>query len=73
MIAKLVAWDDTREKAIARMIRALEEFEIEGVKTTIPFQLEVLKNEYFQKGEVYTNFIQTRIFNQSDISNDHSD
>jgi acetyl-CoA carboxylase biotin carboxylase subunit len=73
MIAKLIAWDDTREKAIARMIRALEEFEIQGVKTTIPFQLEVLKNEYFQKGEVYTNFIQTRIFNHSDISNDHSD
>ncbi|HBE80416.1 MAG TPA: acetyl-CoA carboxylase biotin carboxylase subunit [Firmicutes bacterium] len=73
MIAKLIAWDDTREKAIDRMIRALEEFEIQGVKTTIPFQMEVLKNEYFRKGEVYTNFIQTRIFNQSDISNDHSD
>jgi acetyl-CoA carboxylase biotin carboxylase subunit len=73
MIAKLIAWDDTREKAIARMIRALEEFEIQGIKTTIPFQLEVLKNEYFQKGEVFTNFIQTRIFNQVDISDDRSD
>lgn len=69
MIAKLIAWDDNREKAIARMIRALEEFQIEGVKTTIPFHLEVLNNDYFKKGEVYTNFIQTRIFNdQSDIS-----
>ncbi|MGE5583482.1 MAG: acetyl-CoA carboxylase biotin carboxylase subunit [Bacillota bacterium] len=69
MIAKLIAWDDNREKAIARMIRALEEFQIEGVKTTIPFHLEVLNNDYFKKGEVYTNFIQTRIFSdQSDIS-----
>jgi acetyl-CoA carboxylase biotin carboxylase subunit len=44
------------------MNRALEEFEIQGVKTTIPFQMEVLNNPYFQRGEVYTNFIQTRIF-----------
>ncbi len=74
MVAKLIAWDDTRDKAIDRMIRALEEFEIEGVKTTIPFQLKVLNNPYFRKGEVYTNFIQTRIFNsEPDISDGHSD
>ncbi len=62
MIAKLIVWDEDRPKTIQRMIRALEEFEIEGVKTTIPFHLEVLNNEYFKKGEVYTNFIQTRIY-----------
>lgn len=62
MIAKLIVWDETRDAAIARMIRSLEEFQIEGVKTTIPFHLEVLNNEYFRRGEVYTNFIQTRIF-----------
>ena len=62
MIAKLIVWDETRDAAIARMIRSLEEFQIEGVKTTIPFHLEVLDNEYFRRGEVYTNFIQTRIF-----------
>ncbi len=74
MIAKLIVWDDTRDAAINRMIRALEEFEIEGVKTTIPFQMEVLNNPYFQRGEVYTNFIQTRIFGaKTDISGADSD
>ena len=62
MIAKLIVWDETRDAALKRMNRALEEFEIQGVKTTIPFQMEVLNNPYFQRGEVYTNFIQTRIF-----------
>jgi acetyl-CoA carboxylase biotin carboxylase subunit len=74
MIAKLIVWEDTREAAISRMIRALGEFEIEGIKTTIPFHLEVLSNPYFQKGEVYTNFIQTRIFPSADgISETNSD
>jgi acetyl-CoA carboxylase biotin carboxylase subunit len=63
MIAKLIVWEENRTMAIKRMMRALGEFEIEGVKTTIPFHLEVLNNEYFQKGEVFTNFIQTRIYN----------
>ena len=74
MIAKLIVWDETRLLAINRMIRALEEFEIQGVKTTIPFHLRVLRDPYFKKGEVYTNFIQTRIFNsQADISNNKPD
>lgn len=73
MIAKLIVWDENREAAISRMLRALEEFEIEGVKTTIPFHIRVLNNPYFQKGEVYTNFIQTRIFDQEGISVPDSD
>ena len=74
MIAKLIVWEETREAAISRMIRALGEFEIEGIKTTIPFHLEVLSNPFFQKGEVYTNFIQTRIFPSADgISETNSD
>lgn len=74
MIAKLIVWDESRPAAINRMLRALEEFEIQGVKTTIPFQMEVLKNPYFQRGEVYTNFIQTRIFDaKKDISGVESD
>ncbi len=63
MIAKLIVWGENREAAINRALRALAEFEIQGVKTTIPFQMEVLNNPYFRSGEVYTNFIQARIYN----------
>jgi acetyl-CoA carboxylase biotin carboxylase subunit len=62
MIAKLIVWDESRAAAIARMLRALDEFKIEGIKTTIPFHRLVLQNPYFQRGEVFTNFIQTRVF-----------
>jgi len=61
MVAKLIVWGADREEAIARMKRALSEFVIDGIKTTIPFHLKVLNNAFFQKGEVYTNFIQRRM------------
>jgi len=60
-VAKVTAWGQTREEAIARMRRALGEFEIGGVPTTIPFHLRVLDNAFFRRGEVYTNFVQRRI------------
>jgi len=47
--------------AITRMRRALTEFVITGVPTTIPFHLHVLDNAFFRRGEVYTNFVQRRI------------
>lgn len=59
MIAKLIVKGKTREEAIQRMKRALREFLIEGVDTTIPFHLRVLNNEDFKKGTIYTNFIET--------------
>ncbi len=59
MIAKLIVKGKTREEAIERMKRALAEFTVEGVDTTIPFHLKVLDNEYFRKGTIYTNFIET--------------
>lgn len=59
MIAKLIVKGNTREEAIARMKRALQDFIIEGVDTTIPFHLKVLDNEDFKKGTIYTNFIET--------------
>jgi len=62
LIAKLLVIDTKREEAIARMQRALSEFEITGIKTTIPFHKTTLANDYFKKGEIYTNFIQKRIF-----------
>jgi acetyl-CoA carboxylase biotin carboxylase subunit len=43
------------------MKRALDEFVLEGVKTTVPFHQAVLDNPFFRKGEVYTNFIQTHM------------
>ncbi len=61
MIAKLVVWGKDRNEAIARMKRALEEFMVEGVKTTIPFHLRILDNAFFQRGDFYTNFIQRRL------------
>jgi acetyl-CoA carboxylase biotin carboxylase subunit len=58
LIGKLIAWGQTREEAIARMKRALNEYGITGVKTTIPFHLKVLDNPDFIKGtDVYTDFI----------------
>ncbi len=61
MVAKVIAWGANRTEAIARMKRALDEFQLEGVKTTIPFHRKVLDNAFFRKGEVYTNFIQRRV------------
>lgn len=63
MIGKLIAWGTDRQEAIQRMDRALREFQIEGIKTTIPFHLQVLNNRFFRRGEICTNFIQQRIFN----------
>jgi len=61
LIAKVIAWGRDRDEAITRMIRALREFEIGGIRTTIPFHLEVLDNAFFRRGDVYVNFVQRRI------------
>ena len=61
LVAKLIAWGGDRDESIARMTRALREFEIGGIKTTIPFHLAVLDNAFFRRGEVYVNFVQRRM------------
>ena len=58
LLAKLIVWGETRNEAIARMQRALEEFSIEGITTTIPFLQRLLRHEGFIQGETYTRFIQ---------------
>jgi acetyl-CoA carboxylase biotin carboxylase subunit len=58
MIAKLIAWAPTRDECIRRMERALDEFVIEGVATTIPFQLKVMRSEEFRKGTFGTSFVE---------------
>ncbi|MGI6554044.1 MAG: acetyl-CoA carboxylase biotin carboxylase subunit [Bacillota bacterium] len=61
MIAKLIVWAPTREEAVQRMKRCLQELKIEGVSTTASFHLKVLDNPFFNKGEVFTNFIETHM------------
>ena len=61
LVAKVVTWGRDRDEAIMRMRRALMEFEVGGIQTTIPFHLRVLDNAFFRRGEVYTNFIQRRL------------
>ncbi len=58
MIAKLIATAQTREEAIVKMKRALEEFVIEGVKTTIPFHRQVMDDPAFVSGEYTTKFLE---------------
>ncbi len=57
LIAKMIVWGSNRNHAIARAKRAFEEFAVEGIKTTIPFHMEVLENEKFVKAEYDTSFI----------------
>ena len=64
MIAKLIAWGSTREQAIQRMRRALNEYEIGGVKTTVPFCLWVLNHESFNAGEFDTHFVQNEFISK---------
>jgi acetyl-CoA carboxylase, biotin carboxylase subunit len=59
MIAKLIAVAQTREEAILKMHRALSEFVIEGIKTTIPFHIQLFENKDFRKGNFTTKFIET--------------
>lgn len=59
MIAKLIVRARTRDLAIRKMLRALDEFVIEGVKTTIPFHQQLLRNKKFQAGDINTGFLDT--------------
>ncbi|MED4989240.1 acetyl-CoA carboxylase biotin carboxylase subunit [Parageobacillus toebii] len=58
MIAKLIVHAPTREEAIARMKRALSEFIIDGIHTTIPFHIKLFEHEKFVKGEFNTKFLE---------------
>jgi len=57
LVAKLIVWGIDRDHAIARGKRALEEFIIEGIKTTIPFHLKVLEDDKFKSGNFDTSFL----------------
>ncbi|MDH4089985.1 MAG: acetyl-CoA carboxylase biotin carboxylase subunit [Cyclobacteriaceae bacterium] len=59
MIAKLIITGQSREEVITRMKRALQEFVIEGIKTTIPFHIALMDNAIFRSGKFTTNFLET--------------
>jgi len=58
MIAKLVCWANTRDECMARMLRALSEYEVVGVKTNIPFCEFVMRHPAFRSGNFNTHFVQ---------------
>ena len=58
MISKLITVAQTREEAITKMERALSEYVIEGVKTTIPFHQQLMKDEKFREGDFTTKFLE---------------
>lgn len=58
LIAKVIAYGNSREETLSRMERALNEFYIEGIKTTTPFYLKILKDKNFRKGNISTDFLE---------------
>jgi len=58
LVAKLIVWGNTRQEAIKTMHRALSEFHIAPIKTTIPFHLKLMQNPLFLKGDISTHFVQ---------------
>lgn len=64
LIAKLIVWGKNRHNALARARRALEEFTVEGIKTTIPFHLKVLEDKRFLSGNFDTSFLDNFSFSK---------
>ncbi|MFM1555189.1 MAG: acetyl-CoA carboxylase biotin carboxylase subunit [Limisphaerales bacterium] len=67
MIAKLITTGKDRREAIARMSRALGEYMITGVKTTIPFEQAVMRDPNFRRGKYATNFIENLLANRREM------
>ena len=61
LIGKLICWAPTRETAIARTKRALEETVVQGIKTTIPLYVKIMDNAFYKRGVIQTNFLKTRM------------
>ncbi|MGH7251984.1 MAG: acetyl-CoA carboxylase biotin carboxylase subunit [Nitrospiraceae bacterium] len=65
LIAKLITHGQTREEAMARMRRALDEFVIDGIKTTIPLHVRIFNDAEFQKGRISTGFLERLLAHDS--------
>ena len=60
MLAKLTVWGRTWDEVVSRTARSLDEFVIRGVKTTIPFYRQIMRDEHFRRGEFNTHYIEER-------------
>ena len=67
MIGKLICWGKNREEAITRMLRALDELIIEGVKTNIEFQKVLIDCEAFRYDSHHTKFIENEFFEKINV------
>lgn len=67
MIGKLICWGEDREAAIARTLRALEEFEVGPIKTTIPLHAELMQNSDFRKGGVDIHYLERLLKSASGV------
>jgi len=65
MIAKIIVWDHTRDRAIAKMIRAIHELDIQGVKTNKDFVLKILSSDDFIAGNYSINFVENKLLTKS--------
>jgi acetyl-CoA carboxylase biotin carboxylase subunit len=70
MIAKLIAWGADREEARHRLIRAIEEYQVKGIRTTLPFGHWALQQPAFINGQFDTNFISKYFTPQSLLTED---
>lgn len=61
LMAKIIVWGEDRAEAIQRLSRCLDETEVEGVRTTLPFYRKLVRNPFFRRGEVSTSFVRRRM------------
>jgi acetyl-CoA carboxylase biotin carboxylase subunit len=73
LLSKLIVWGRDREEALRRLRRALSEYQVLGVKTTIPFHQQLLESEAFLKGEMDTHFLERRFSMDEDDGEERSD
>ena len=70
LVAKLIAWSEDRAGAIDRMLRALREFKVVGVQTTVPFHIQLCQNRKFRAGKIHTRFVDQE-FDFKDVKAEH--
>lgn len=70
MVGKLICWADTRDEAIERTLRALDELKVDGVVTTAPFQAQLINSDKFRSGEFNTGYVAKMLENMDTIPTD---